>query len=283
MSVDVVAGGSPFDHGRVPCPQGGEDRWAARWLMEQMGYPRWEDFERVIERAKTAAHNQGFNVQILFRVNPKKTGGRPQTDYLVTRFAAYLIAMNGDPRKPEVSAAQEYFVVKTREAEVALSAVSLDLTDPDVALDKIIQLATLAKYERAARIEAEARARELATPAAAWNELADSAGDYAVGDAAKVLSRDPNITIGRDRLFSFMAAEGWIYRARGGSGRYCWCAYQSQVDCGRLVSKVGQRFWHEGRGEFVVPDPTVRITPKGLAELHKRLGGSEQLALMAIS
>ena len=53
------------------------------------------------ERAKTAAYNEGFNVRTLFTQTVKKTGGRPETDYLVTRFAAYLIAMNGDPRKPE--------------------------------------------------------------------------------------------------------------------------------------------------------------------------------------
>lgn len=266
---------SPFDAGRTPCPQGGEDCWSARWLMEQMGYPRWQDFEPVIERAKISAHNQGFNPKTLFRVDPKKTGGRPQLDYLLTRFAAYLVAMNGDPRKKEVAAAQTYFAVKTREAE---TTPSVDLADPDTALDKIIELATLAKSERAARIEAEARARELAIPASAWKELAEAAGDYGVGDAAKVLSRDPAITIGRDRLFSFMAAEGWVFRRSG-----YWNAYQSQVDCGRLVEKVGRPYWHEGRAKLVTPNPTIRITPKGLAELHKRLGGTGQLALVAAS
>lgn len=277
MSTDLTPTESPFDRGRIPCPQGGEDRWSARWLMGQMGYPNWQDFERVIERAKIAAHNQGFNVQILFRVDPKKTGGRPQTDYLVTRFAAYLIAMNGDPRKPEVSAAQEYFVIKTRQAET--SAPVLDLTDPDVALDKIIELATTAKRERAARIEAEAVVTALQAPATAWNELADSAGDYSVADAAKVLSRDPNIDTGERRLYAFMAGIQWVFKSHGR-----WRAYQNQVQLRRLVEKVGRPFWHEGRGEMVAPEPTVRITPKGIEELHKRLGGNAagaaQLALV---
>lgn len=110
---------SPFDAGRIPCPQGGEDRWSARWLMEQMGYPIWQHFEPVVERAKVAAHNEGFNVRTLFTVNRENSGGRPRTDYLVTRYAAYLIAMNGDPRKPQVSAAQHYFAVRTRQAELA--------------------------------------------------------------------------------------------------------------------------------------------------------------------
>lgn len=150
---------SPFDAGRIPCPQGGEDRWSLRWLMEQMGYSSWQKFAPIIERAKTAAHNEGFNVRTLFTQTVEKSGGRPQADYLVTRFAAYLVAMNGHPGKPEVAAAQTYFAVKTREAEVAQPA--LDLTDPDVALDKIIELASMAKEERAARIAAEREAKIL--------------------------------------------------------------------------------------------------------------------------
>lgn len=153
---------SPFDAGRIPCPQGGEDRWSARWLMQQLGYARWEDFEKVVERAKIAAHNEGFNVNVLFRVfrsTPKNTGGRPQADFHMTRYAAYLTAMSGDSRKPECAAAMHYFAVKTRQAETAQPA--LDLTDPDVALDKIIELAGLAKRERAGRIEAEAHATRL--------------------------------------------------------------------------------------------------------------------------
>lgn len=150
---------SPFDAGRMTCPQGGEDRWSARWLMSKMGYDNWQNFEKVVERAKVSAHNQGFNVRTLFTAVSKKGDGRPQGDYHVTRFAAYLIAMNGDPRKPEVAAAQEYFVVRTQQAEAGIAA--LDLTDPDVALDKIIELASFAKEERAARIAAEANAKVL--------------------------------------------------------------------------------------------------------------------------
>jgi hypothetical protein len=64
---------SPFDAGRIPCPQGGEDRWSARWLMEQLGYPTWQHFEPVVERAKATAHNEGFNVRTLFTRSTVKT------------------------------------------------------------------------------------------------------------------------------------------------------------------------------------------------------------------
>ncbi|UCR74422.1 ANT domain containing protein [Mycobacterium phage Ritam007] len=120
---------SPFDAGRIPCPQGGEARWSARWLMEQMGYSSWQKFEPIIERAKTAAASEGFNVRTLFTQTVKKTGGRPEADYHVTRFAAYLIAMNGQPSKPEVAAAQTYFAVKTRQAEVQPAIP--DITTPE--------------------------------------------------------------------------------------------------------------------------------------------------------
>jgi len=278
---DITPAASPFDAGRVPCPQGGEDRWSARWLMGQLGYESWQKFEGVIERAKNTAHNEGFNVRILFRITAKSgaaqvfigadknPGGRPGTDYLVTRYAAYLIAMNGDPRKAEVSAAQHYFAVKTREAEV--NPLEIPMSD-----DELIHRALTIS---ANRIEAlKAAVVELTPPASAWNELAESTGDYAVSDAAKVLSRDPAIDIKERKLFQFMSGLGWVFRREGR-----WKAYRTQLDTGRLAEKVGRPFWHQGRGEMVAGEPTVRITPKGLAELHKRLGGTGQLALVAAS
>jgi DNA-damage-inducible protein D len=259
---------SPFDTCRITCAQGGEDRWSVRALMELMGYSSWQKFAPIIERAKQAAHNEGFYVRTLFTQAVEKTGGRPQSDYHVTRFAAYLIAMNGQPSKPEVAAAQTYFAVRTREAEIAAQLPVIPQTYAE---------ALRAAADQAERAElAEARARELAIPASAWNELAEAAGDYAVSDAAKVLSRDSQISTGERRLFQFMAGIDWIYKRDGR-----WRARQSQVDIGRLTEKVGKPYLRDGvmhNGE-----PTVRVTPKGLAELHNRFGGSGQLALVSVS
>lgn len=141
----------------------------------------------------------------------------------------------------------------------------------------VIEAENKAEREKAARIEAEQRARELEVPASAWSHLAESSGDYAVADAAKVLSRDPGITVGRDRLFRFMALEGWVYRNRNSGS---WKAYQTQVDNGRLTEKLGRPYLHEPTGQMRNPDPTIRITTKGLAELHKRLGGQGELPLI---
>ncbi len=257
----------PFEAGSIPCPQGGEDRWSARWLMDQMGYPRWADFEPVIERAKLTAHNEGFNVRILFRVDPEKSGGRPRIDYSVTRYAAYLIAMNGDPRKPQVSAAQHYFAVKTREAEVRPST---ELTE-----DQILHQAMRILDGRVNALTE--RVAELEPPAAAWENLAEIGGDYEVADAAKILSRDPGVRIGRDRLFAYMNSLDWIFRGR----HNCWKAYQEQVDNGRLKHRPSGRYFHHPTGKYRDGDPTIVVTHKGIAELRKLLAAeSPQLAIV---
>lgn len=151
-------------------------------------------------------------------------------------------------------------------------ATEAALTDPDF----IIRLATDLKTARAERAAAEARAAELEAPAAAWGILVNAAGDYAVADAAKILSRDPSIEIGRDRLFTHMADARWIYRHEG--RRPGWRAYQTQIDTGRLVEKANAAFQNSRTGEMEAAMPTIRITPKGLAALHKRLGGVEPLS-----
>jgi anti-repressor protein len=135
-----------------------------------------------------------------------------------------------------------------------------------------------ADREAAARLEAESQVRELIPPASAWNALADTNGDYAVGDAAKILSRDPKIATGERRLFAFMKAIGWVFRRDGH-----WCAYQTQIQVGRLTEIPGKRYWHEPTEAWRIGDPKVRVTAKGLGELHKRLGGTGQLALMAVT
>lgn len=153
----------------------------------------------------------------------------------------------------------------------------LQLPDRRELAQWVIEAEDRATREKAARIEAESRARELEAPASAWTHLAASAGDYEVADAAKVLSRDPSISIGRDKLFRFMALEGWIFRNRSTNR---WKAYQTQIDCGRLAEKFGKPFLHEPSGEMRLSEPTIRVTVKGVAELHKRLGGSGQMQIL---
>lgn len=211
--------------------------------------------------------------------------GRTQQATVVSESGMYEVVIRSD--KPEAVAFRRWITGEVlpqirRTGQYGIPAI--DLSDPIAAIEAVREregrAIELAKSERAARLEAEAHARELEAPASAWKHLASAEGDYEVADAAKVLSRDPNIKIGRARLFAYMAALGWTYRNRATSR---WKAYQTQVENGRLAERFGKPFLHEPSGEMRLGDPTIRITPKGMAELHKRLGGSGQLALVAAS
>lgn len=126
MSVAIPDGGtSPFDAIRRNRPNGTE-YWSARELMPLLGYHKWERFEMAIDRAAVACKNSGSDPADHLPgagKNPSELGGRPARDRHLTRYGAYLVAMNGDPRKKEIAEAQTYFAVKTREAETAQAAV----------------------------------------------------------------------------------------------------------------------------------------------------------------
>ena len=117
MTITAIREGSPFDAIRRTREDGAE-YWSARDLMPLLGYPEWREFRPAIERAWKSAEAQGHVAEDLFGVITEKGLGRPREDVHLSRFACYLVAMNGDPRKPEVAAAQAYFAVRTREAEV---------------------------------------------------------------------------------------------------------------------------------------------------------------------
>ena len=119
---------SPFDTIRRVRPDGSE-YWSARDLMPLLGYDQWRRFAGAIERAQASCVNTGSDLQGNFAGadnNPSELVGRPSADYHLSRYACYLVAMNGDPRKPAIAAAQAYFVVRTREAETATAPATLD-------------------------------------------------------------------------------------------------------------------------------------------------------------
>lgn len=127
--------------------------WRARRLMLLMGYPRWADFQRVMTRAMSAAKNTEMEVAEVFRrspENPGENGGRPREDFKLTRDAAYLTALNGDPNKDEVAGAQRYFVEQTKRQE-AVQRQAPPAAAPVAPIDDLALLEGLIQVVRANR------------------------------------------------------------------------------------------------------------------------------------
>jgi DNA-damage-inducible protein D len=103
--------------------EGGIEYWLARDLQYLLGYDEWRNFTAVITKAKTACEVSGHAVSDHF-VDVNKTIQMPKSaekeipDLMLTRYACYLIAQNGDPKKPEIAFAQTYFAIQTRRAEL---------------------------------------------------------------------------------------------------------------------------------------------------------------------
>lgn len=101
----------------------GVECWSARELQSLLGYSKWENFEKVIQKAKDACRNAGEEVNYHFpdirKMIIKGKGAKDEiNDILLTRYACYLVAQNGDSRKEEIAFAQNYFAVQTRRSEI---------------------------------------------------------------------------------------------------------------------------------------------------------------------
>lgn len=113
--------------------------WSARELMTILGYSRWQKFTPIIEKAMTSCKSSNNEVsdhftQSVQMVSLGSGSEREVEDYHLSRYACYLIAQNGNPRKKEIAMAQTYFAIKTRQQELAENFAELSENDKRLAI-----------------------------------------------------------------------------------------------------------------------------------------------------
>lgn len=258
-SLDGLAAVSPFDAIRQT-HAGGTEFWSARDLMAAMTYPTWQHFRPVIERAM-AACPEPQNHFTVDRETPIG-GGPAREDFHLTRFGAYLVAMNGDPRKPAVGAGQTYFAVKTREAETRPAVDLAAITRRDLAL-----LLLEAEDERAAAVERAEVAEAQVIETAPKVELAE-----------KYLDSRPNGRLIRETAKTLGVKESWLRAFLLEEG----LIFLRHATCGANIYDFKAEFrpHFEAREKIVdhnfgpCSHYTLTVTPRGVDLIRKRIAAA---------
>ncbi len=202
---DTAPTASPFDRIKQARPDGTEF-WSARDLMPLLGYDRWERMPEVVGRAQASASNispSGDHIRGASKmITLAKGAERLVHDFHLSRFGCYLVAMNGDPRKPEIAAAQAYFAIRTREAETAKP-----LTGPELLARAVLEAAETIKA-----LEAQVKAD--APKVLFANAVAGSDTSILIRELAKIL-KARGVDTGERRLYETLRQEGFLIKAAG--------------------------------------------------------------------
>lgn len=110
--------------------QDGIEYWLARELQELLEYTQWRNFLNVIDKAKVACENSGNAIldhfaEVSKTIQMPKEATKDIPDFMLTRYACYLIAQNGDPKKEQIAFAQSYFAIQTRKQELLEERIQL--------------------------------------------------------------------------------------------------------------------------------------------------------------
>lgn len=255
---------SPFDAIKRTDERG--EFWSARDLQPMLGYAEWRKFEDSIERAVAAIGNSGLSAAdhvggAAKMVEIGSGATRVVADFRLTRYGAYVVAMNGDPRKPEVAAAQTYFAVRTHEAEVA--------DDRALPRDYPSALRALAaEVEAKAALEAQA---VLDAPKVAYVDTY-----VADGDLLRFRAVAARLGVQESSLRELLIKHRWIYvetssRWSNSQGKkVAVYRYSAYADFKRYFTPVQRHEAPRFKGEAM---HTLKITPLGadaIARLVKR-------------
>lgn len=240
---------SPFDAIMLP-----GERWSGRDLMPLLGYDKWQNFTAAVERASLTLANQGMaltsHVTDAGKLVERPQGGRVRSaDFHLSRFACYLVAMNGDPRKAQVADAQAYFAVRTREAETTTAAAQLPMSDDELVLHALqIQQAKITTLTE--------KVAQDAPKVAAFDELMEADGTYSLLAASKILGWGRNVMVRELKRLGVLQGNRLPYQ------RY---AHHFKV--------VPQTYTNRKNGQ-TVPTATTFVRPCGLEFLRKKLAES---------
>lgn len=267
---------SPFDSLRQ-LDDFGNEFWSARDLMPHLAYAQWKNFEVPLGRAMVAARNQGHSVEANFSRSRKVAiaGKMAQEDFQLTRFASYLVAMNGDPNKTEVAEAQAYFAIQTRVAEAQVQAIE----SPADLMARALIAAQDTLAAKDAAISAQRREIAAAVPKVAYVDafVADT-------DLLKLRAVASRLNVGEVALRGLLIAKKWIYKET--SSRWSE-SKQAKVEVVRYSAYAEKKHLfqpvmnHEAprfKGETM---HTLKVTPAGVSAIARLVNHAEEFAALA--